>query len=77
MGPINPASANWLVCHISGCLASFAAKIGSVDFLDAMNQLNNEMHVYWLDKDFKGEVSKRAIKLAQTPNIDGGDDEET
>lgn len=76
MGPINPASASWLVCHISGCLASFAAKIGATDFLDAINQLNNEMHVYWFDKDFKGEVCKRSIKLAQTPNIDGGDDEE-
>lgn len=76
MGPINPASASWFVTHISGCLASYAAKVGTTDFFDAMNRINNEMIANWFDKDFKSEVTKRSIRLSQTPNRDGGDDEE-
>lgn len=67
----SPASADWFVSHISGCLASFAARTGAKDINDAINRLNNGMCQYWFERDFPEELAKRQIKRAHNPTAEG------
>lgn len=67
------ASVEWYVSHISGCLASYAAKLGIEDFNDAVNHLCNDICQYWFNKNFKEELVKRMIMQGRAPT--GGNDE--
>lgn len=64
------ASVEWYVSHIAGCLPSFAARIGSKDFNDALNRLLNEVRQYWFSKDYSGELAKRILKLGNNLNLE-------
>lgn len=70
IGTAFPAAATWFISHISGCLPSFAARIGAKDFNEAVNLLNNEMCQYWFEKNFRAELAKRQIKQAHNPELE-------
>ena len=68
------ASVEWYVSHISGCLPSYAAKLGIKDFDQAVQRLCHDITMYWMSKDYKDELTKRMILLGR--GINGGGDED-
>jgi hypothetical protein len=71
-GSIHPASVEWSVAHIAGCLPSFAARLGIDEYHEALNQLNNDISQHWFDRNYQGEYEKRAIKLGRNVDDQGG-----
>ncbi|TLM66384.1 MAG: replication initiation factor domain-containing protein [Deltaproteobacteria bacterium] len=71
-----PPDLAWYISHISGCLPSIAARLGTNDFKEAANRLYSEMCNYWFNRDFQEEYAKRAIKLGKHPATGGAHEKE-
>ncbi len=56
-------SAEWYISHIAGCLPSYAARIGEMNFHEALNHLNNQICRYWFGRNYSEEFAKRILKL--------------
>lgn len=61
------ASLEWYVSHVGGCLPSVAARMGTTNINDTLNEFGNRLCLYWFNKNFSEEYQKRSIRLAQTP----------
>jgi hypothetical protein len=59
------ASALFFISHIAGCLPSFAVRVKTRDFKEAILSLGKALYEHWSKRDFDSEVVKRAIKLGQ------------
>lgn len=71
-----PASVEWLVSHINGCITSVAARLGISDRKSVFDQLEERIELYCPETDFQREFFKRRIKLGKNPETDEGDNEE-
>jgi hypothetical protein len=71
-----PASLDWYISHLSGCLPSIAARLGTNDYREAAIRLHNEMCNYWFNRNFQEEYAKRAIKLGKHPATGGEHEKE-
>lgn len=59
------APVEWYVSHVAGCLASVAARLKIDDCAEAVRVFGENLKGHWRQKDFKGEVAKRAIRLGR------------
>lgn len=59
------ATLDWYVTHFGGCLPSYAARRGISDMQDALNQLQNDMSLYWFERNFDDAVRKKILKLGK------------
>lgn len=75
LGSEQPPDLAWYISHISGCLPSIAARLGTNDFQEVANRLHNEMCSYWFNRNFQEEYAKRSIKLGKHPDFEGGEHE--
>ena len=66
------ASALFFIAHIAGCLPSFAVRVKTRDFKEAIFSLGKALYEHWGKRDFDSEVIKRAIKLGQVIENTGG-----
>jgi hypothetical protein len=70
-----PAPLEWYIAHIGGCLPSIGALTHTVHFDFVLNELFTQLIAYWFDRDFKGEVQKRMLRLGKQPPAKGGEHE--
>jgi len=72
-----PASREWLVSHISGCVTSLAARMGNPYRDQVFIVLQDEVSRYCPEYKFQEEYIKRRIKLNRQVDGIGGDYENT
>lgn len=58
-----PASIDWYVAHMSGCLAGFAARLRLDNFALAAKEIVREMQVYWARRNFSRQYTIKSIQL--------------
>lgn len=66
-------SLDWYLTHIGGCLPSYAAKRGAKDLTEALNTLQGDLCLYWFEKDFQGELTKRQLRLGNDHHMEEDD----
>ena len=66
-----PAKIEWFIAHISGCIASVAARLGIPDREDVFNHLEERIKDYCPEANFQDEFFKRRIKLGKNPETEG------
>ncbi|NVN98440.1 MAG: hypothetical protein HXX17_03880 [Geobacteraceae bacterium] len=71
-----PAIIEWFISHISGCVASVAARLGIADRKEVFNQLEVKIADYCPEANFQEEFYKRRIKLGKNPETEGDYDGE-
>lgn len=67
-----PASIEWLVSHISGCITSVAARLGNPNRHEVFAHLQKEIGRQCPDDKFLEEFTKRRIRLNKSVDIQGG-----
>lgn len=71
-----PAKIDWFISHISGCVASVAARLGIADRKEVFSQLEEKIAAYCPEANFHEEFFKRRIKLGKNPETEGDYDGE-
>lgn len=66
-----PAKIEWFIAHISGCVASVAARLGIQDRKEVFNHLEEKIKDYCPEANFQDEFFKRRIKLGKNPETEG------
>jgi len=66
-----PASIDWLLAHINGCITSVAARLGISDRKEVLTRLEEEISSKYTESSFQEGFVKRAIRLGKDPDLCG------